>query len=277
MNGDVRSINFLLIDDEPASIQNDIDDVINFLEERGYASKITPLETTDNILQTIKTEKIDIVLTDKNIEEKGDGLEVVKKIRSEFKHLDILFYSADQYDREELDTICEYGSIEIVEGREIIDRLQTLVEKNISQWENMNYLRGIVISRIIEIEMEVNEFIEKYFAQQGNTQFRNFILENKHISLDAKKKILSKIIEFEKVVMEGLNKLTTLQEKRNLLAHCKVKDGEKNKLVHMGDDKEFTRDDIYKIFDDVNQFSTFLKQLELKIEEARRPKGENTT
>ncbi len=263
------SINFLLIDDEPASVKSSIDEVLENLDEKGYKSNLIKLETTDDITSIIKNKKIDIVLTDKNIENPGDGLDVVRKIRSEFQHLDVLFYSADKYDRKELDVICQYGSVEIVEGREIQDRFQTLVEKNISQWENMNYLRGIVISRIIEIELEINNFIEKYFSQTKNHRFRDFVLENKHISLEAKKTILSKIKESENVEFSGLGNLGDLQQKRNLLAHCKVKDGENNKLIHMGNDEEFTRDDIHKIFGKIDGFSSLLKEFEAKIDEKR--------
>jgi len=262
-----REFKILAIEDEQDSIGEQMDEINGFLEKFEFTLKQIPHEKNTGFLEKIN-HTIDLVIVDKNIEVKNDGIEIVKKIREKFKLLDILFYTANKLDKKEFEEITSYSLLEIVDGRKFVDRLQTLIEKYLSKWSDIIYLRGSVISRIIEIESEINTFLEDYFLST-HPKFRNFVLENKYVSLEAKKKIMSKIIEFEDVKFEGLGKLNKLQANRNLLAHCDRDPTNPNILKHMGSDEKFTKEKIYEIFDMINEFSTELDSLIKKIKEKK--------
>ena len=263
---DVFDLNFLLVDDNPKSVQDDIDEVFNNLKDDGYNPVLTIQETIGDMVETIRKCEIDVVLIDKNIENEGDGIDLVKKIRSEFKHVDILFYSAHEHDIKQLKTLCAYAYIEIVGGKDIAGRLGDLMNKITSRLEDMHYLRGMVISRIIELELDINECVAKYFSQQKNRSFYDFILENRNFSFEGKKLVLQKIVKQYDDEKIQLNKLQDLQRDRNELAHCRAKPGERNKIIRMGSDRSITRADIRAIFNTAECFSQELKKLEERIE-----------
>ena len=260
-----KEFKILAIEDEQDSIGEQMGEIEEFLERLGLALKVIPHEKNTGFLEKID-HTIDLVIADKNIEVQDDGIDIVKKIRKKFKLLDILFYTANKLNKEKFLEITSYSSLEIVDGRKFVDRLQTLIEKYLSKWSDIIYLRGTVISRIVEIESKINKFLEDYFLSK-HPKFRNFVLENKYVSLEAKKKIISKIIEFEELEFVGLGKLNKLQEKRNLLAHCDIDPINPHVLKHMGSDEIFTKEKIYEIFDMVNEFSTELDSFTKKIKE----------
>ena len=260
---DKDEFNILAIDDEPDSIGDQMDEIKNYLKDLKLTLNVITHEKNTGFLEKID-HRIDIIIIDKNMINKDDGIKIVKEIRKEFKLVDILFYTANKLDKDEFKEIISYSLLEIVDGRKFVDRLKTLIDKYLLKWVDIIYLRGTVISRIIETESEINQFLENYFLT-NHPKFKDFVLENRHVSLDAKKKIMSKIKDYEKVDFIGLKILTQLQEKRNLLAHCKRDPNDPHILNHMGSGEKFDKEQIYAIFNMANKFSKELDSLRKKL------------
>jgi len=264
-------ITIVIVDDDMDAIESEITEIKLYLKEKVKEYELLTDESGDKIDEFLENYKIDIVLTDKRIGNEDSGLKVIEKVRNKSDLIDILLYSAKGITFNDYKQAQHYTAVSVVDDKTISDPTKTLIDRFLAKWDDMIFLRGIAISKVIELESEINFFLERYFytAPHEDTRFRNFVLENRHVSLEAKKKILSKIRDHEKIDFEGLGKLNKLQENRNYLAHCDKHDSINNCLIHMGDDEKFTRDRMNGIFAMISEFSDDLKNFEGKIMEKR--------
>ncbi|GAH62548.1 unnamed protein product, partial [marine sediment metagenome] len=132
--------------------------------------------------------------------------------------------------------------------------------------EDIVFLRGMVLSMIIDLELKVNEFFANYFKIHPKliTHFHNYMLENKYNSLAGKKSTLSKILKENKIEkeFEGLvSQIDKLAQDRNLIAHCKTDPAKRNILICMGDKEEFSKKRINSIIEKANKASDHLDAL----------------
>lgn len=253
-----------MLDDEPNSLDNKLDEIKLYLCSK-YKLKfcLVKYEAESAILDELDS-TTDIAFIDKNLTRDSNGIDVVKKIRGKHKLMDIFVYSRAKIDKDELVKLATYGSVEVArEPGQIVDRLKTLIDKNQSKWDDIVFLRGAVISRIIDLEMDINDLLMAAFPQNTEEKesiFRNLFLENSSITLEAKKRVLRKL--------EGksfsVNRFQDLQKDRNKLAHCKRSEDDPNILVSMGQNIQFDKNKIKKIFTNAESLSKEIKQLREK-------------
>lgn len=267
--GDVamkQTFTIIWVEDKPRAMKSQVDAAKEYLESKNFEPDIIQDADGKQFEQIMKTQQsIDIVVTDKNLSDSMDGLTVIKILKQKKRLTDVLFYSAKGFNPDDVRKE-HYGFVEIVEGKDIIEQLKKLIDKNLRRCEDIVFLRGMVISMIIDLELKVNEFFANYFEIPEKTMvhFHNFLLENKYNNLIGKKTTLSKILKENKIEkeFEGLGtQIIDLAEDRNLLAHCKADPGNKNILICMGDEKEFDRKKIKNILDKVNKASEHLANL----------------
>lgn len=261
MQGDKKMFKIIMIDDTPGALSSGLDDIAEYLEER-YELKLElvryeePSEIIGNIDQTT-----DIVFVDKGLNG-ASGIDVVKDIRQQDKLMDIFIYSQDKISDKDLAELSDYGMIVAARKKaQIVDGLKTLIDKNLSKWEDIVYLRGTVISKLIDLERDIDDVLMEVFLPCGKERqekFRNYLLENSNVSMYAKQTILSKIAEPENGKSFSINELNTLQKCRNLLAHCKRSKDNPNVLVKMGEDRKIGRDEIKAIFKKAEHLSECL-------------------
>lgn len=252
-----------IVDDQPGSVTEHTREIKRLIDEkycRGLELVIisNQFETLDEIDHTV-----DAVIVDRGLGE-TDGIEVVKAIREKHTLLDILVYTAGNMDNEYIANLKDYSMVEVVHGRDFVDRLMDIIERSLSLWDNVSYLRGITISRMIELETEINEVVLRAFQpldDKRQEQFRAAIMENINIPLQAKKHMLSVIQEPATKKLFDLSILNRLQERRNILAHAKKDDKQADVLV-VGKDKKITKRDIIDLFDQATAFSNCLKAYE---------------
>lgn len=254
------------VEDKPRAMKSQVDAIREYLKSKNFEPNII-LDEDGKKFQKAITDKtpIDIVVTDKNLPDPMDGITIIKILKQKGKLTDVLFYSAKGFNPDDVRQE-HYGFVEIVEGKEIEDQLKKLINKSLQRCEDIVFLRGMVISLIIDLELKVNEFFARYFEIPQDTleHFHNFILENRYNSLAGKKSTLSKILKENKIEkdFEGLSsQINTLGEERNLLAHCKANPKRKNVLICMGDEEEFNKRRINGILQRVNKASEHLENL----------------
>lgn len=253
-----RTFKISVVDDEPDSIKMEIANIREYLRtEHDIELKLDEYKEAQEMIDGMDRET-DIAFIDKNLGS-ATGLDVIREIRNRDKLLDILAYSRAPIDDKEIAEMSSYGLVEVAQDKEeIIDSLQTLIDKNLAKWEDMSYLRGVVISRLIDVEREIDDVFMEAFAPRDDCKerFRDYVLENSHITMFAKKTILSKLKPKEEKSL-SINKLDALVDYRNLLAHCKNTEGDPKTLtlVKMGQRKVISKDEIKRIFEEAEEFS----------------------
>ncbi len=263
-----QKFTLVLIEDKPRTMDDQMEEIRDYLKSRGFKLNLLSDETGKKVNEYLKND-VDIIATDKNITEESEGIDIIKSIRRKDLFTDILLYSAKGVKEVDVKELTYYTFIEIVEDKQIVDRLKKLIDKNLAKWEDVSFLRGIVISKVIELELQVNRFFASYFQiPEGKICiFHDFILENKY-ALEEKRKALSSILDSEGLkptFKDLLTKIKKLQEERNLLAHCKTDQTKKNCLIYTGTPQKFDKKRINEILSRTRQASQELETLMTKI------------
>ena len=100
--------------------------------------------------------------------------------------------------------------------------LKKMINKNLLKWQDVVFLRGMIISKTVELEMRVNEFFATYFeVPQTKRGHFELMLEGTTMSLNGKKITLKEITkEGEFKELRRIHKdVQYVQEERNILAH----------------------------------------------------------
>ena len=262
--GDKNPFKIVIVDDNLTSVRGYIKEIRFFLTNQyNLELDLIEVEKASDVPDKID-ETVDIVVIDKNLGtgDDAEGIRLINSIRERHRLSDIQIYTAGRMKLSDLEMISDCGFVDIVrDRRQFVDRLQTLIERNLSKWSDIIYLRGVVISRIIELEGEINDVLMEVFSPHEGSQekFRNFLLENSHITLFAKTKILSKLANPKDGKPFSIGDLCDLQESRNLLAHCKRSKTDPNILIKMGEELQIDSSEIKKIFAKAELFSKGLR------------------
>lgn len=279
MNEMKQVFTILWVEDKPRVVSLNAKELDKFFDDnyKDFKLEIIEAKSGKDIEDSLKKQNVDIVVTDYNLEENMNGLDVIKLIKKNGLLTDVLFYTAKKFDfnsDEIYQKADHYGFIEVSEGtKEVAEPVRRLVRKNLKRCEDIVFLRGMVISRIIDLELEVNVFLERYFQipeGEKKIHFHNFILENRFNSMAGKRKTISKILENNKIKdnFRGLlTQMEKLESERNLLAHCKCKKDKKNKniLVSMGEEEVFDKERICGILKRINSVSEQFDSLTKKF------------
>ena len=262
---DKKQFKIVVVDDNPDSVGGQMNEAGVFLKNRYDLDLDTCYHREPSGVLDKVNDATDIVIVDNNLKKGGEGIDAAKEIRQKHPLLDILLYTSGGLKYEELIQISEYSAVEVVDDRHFVDRLKTLIEKNLSKWSDIIFLRGAVISRIVELEDEVNGVILDYFLPPNQEKFRSLVLENRYISLESKKTVLFKIRTADGKTFEGKSKFCELQRSRNILAHCKRSEESPNTLIDMGRSESFDVKRIKAIFSDAGHLSESIKSFRLSI------------
>ena len=266
----------LIIDDEPDSMDTDLTTAKGIVESMDHEYVLHTDQDGKGVECILSEKLIDVIITDKNlIDDELDGIEVVKKIREHNPFVDIIFYSGQGITDSEKEEIRKFHYVQIVDDKEISNELSLLIKKNMAKWDDMSYLRGIVISSIVILEGQVHDFILEYFKipKEDHILFKTHILENRYFSFEGKKWALSKLIDGTKYP-NLLNDLGELQTARNNLAHSHMHETKKNCLKIKGTEETV---DKAKITNYIKKGKNVSKQLQELIKQTEsRNRGSRT-
>jgi len=275
-SGDETGIfTILLVEDNPDSVKDQMELTEDYVAKKGFKLNKIIRESEKDVRKALQDFVIDIVVTDKNLDSDKGGLVVIEEVEKRGHLTDILFYSSDEYEVKDIRDKTEYGFVDMLQGRSFAPHLRKMIDKNLRRSSDIVVLRGILISKVIAIELKINDVLVDYFKipdkPTGNKdKFHAFVLENRYSSLEGKVKTLSKILEDDRfksdAKLEGLKtKLAALQENRNLLAHCKRHPEKPGYLITMGDEEVFDRGRVLKLFEKARQVSDALDYLQSQV------------
>ncbi len=262
----------LLVDDHPGGMKSHMNRIINFLGKKKHRLELIiskdgeKVESGETINEVLLKKAVDVVAVDYNIKQGKGGINVIKKIQRENHLVDILFYSTKKNIKKVLDTANTFRYTEVIKGRKIAPALERLIVKSLKKWEDVFFLRGYVISKMIDLEVKMNDFFEKYFQMEKHQiHFKKYVVENKFISFEAKKSTIVQIIKKEEWDIEISGLLGELQNDRNNLAHCKKDPNNTSHFISMGEGIPYGRKEIIDIFERVVKASEKLDNLIKKL------------
>lgn len=213
--------------------------------------------------QILRDNMIDLIATDKNItSHEEDGIKLISKIRRQNPYVDILFYSGQGITEKDRKALEKHAFVEIINSKDIFKHVRMMIKKNLSKWDDISFLRGIVITLIVDLENQMNSFILKHYKidEQNSQSFKTHILQNRYFSYEGKKWTLSKLIDHKKY--PGLlNKLEKLQKARNELAHSVPHESEKNCLLIEGKGTIINKNYVTKIYNKGKEAAKLLEKL----------------
>ena len=291
----IKEFTIMIVDDDVPSMEEQVSEITEYLKEdkkietvnfhKIHVKDDTYLETINGHLE----KHVDMILTDNSMLNPDDGLKLAKDIRDRFALSDILLYSTKAITKDDYRDLSHYTQIQTHDEKKIVDITKSLIDRNLSKWNDVLFLRGIVISESIEIELKMNEILMKFFEipKDKRVSFENIILGNFSISLEAKKVELKQVLKevgLEHLWRDISTKIMNLQQDRNKLAHGTIDPKNVNRFVLGTTGKTFDKEKIILIFSNIKYIDEklleFEKALERKISESKtsdeQPETEST-
>lgn len=262
-----KDFTIILVDDDLDSVKPEMDEVKTYLDGLGLRTNLLEDDTGNKVEQYLKDNLVDLVVTDRSIVTSDDGEKIAGKVQDYNISIDVLVYSAKELKVEDYKRLSSYyTSVHVYPDKTIADPVKSLIDRNLAKWDDIIFLRGIVISKIIDVELKMNEIFAKYFNVEKvvSPQFNNLILENTSNSVEGKRKALRSILDGVglKKEMDAISgKIKRLQSIRNDLAHCKVDHKKGIFLDKMGQLIPITKDDMKKIFSELAEVEEKLEQI----------------
>ncbi|MBB6402463.1 CheY-like chemotaxis protein [Methanococcus maripaludis] len=222
----------------------------------------------------------DLIITDYNIlggdgEDELTGEEVIKFIRDQDILTDILLYSfgSDIDSKVDYKEMGKRGMIKIMGGKEdAYEGIIEIIQKNNKQFENIIFCRGFILSEVVEFEMKLNEFIEKYLNKSGNENLKKYVLRNRGFNLGSKIMALTAILDdngLSNSRLEGGSKLKDVLQKinqtRNDFAHCECVNNEL--ILDRNRSKKLTPGSLMKLYREIKESINTLEDILKKLNE----------
>jgi hypothetical protein len=250
--------------------------IVRFIDDLGFDPEIIPkTDNTDVDALLNSIEDFNLILMDYNLNSgpkaDGQGSKILKKIRENDLYTEVVFYSNAKNilkARKE-----GFDGVYFTEKDQLFDKIKSVIILTLKKNQDINNIRGLVISEAIDLEEKMENILLKFFNFDRyemevfktifNPDFTSFTFNNKfsliNIALNKRKEKLSNSLQQPsdtgKKLTSGEKKAITDQIKllnefkeifiliesevigtRNTLAH--VKPHEKNKLKSRSKDKK---------------------------------------
>lgn len=192
----------LWIDDNLEAAEVKAEGIREFLEDEGFMFEPIFREDEENINQFLDDPELDIIITDFN----GiDVEELIKKVHSLPKYIDFVLYSENP-PPEFYEAARSISGIYSCTREDVEDTIRKVIQSTVRRTQNVNNMRGIVISEGIDIENQVEEIIVKYFDDKGDLAKK--VLEKEGVC-DFGKKIAFLNSILKKIVKDYNKKIST--------------------------------------------------------------------
>lgn len=153
------------------------DELISFVESKQFIATIDCFEDTKTAIAKLESEKYDLILSDYNIDEKEQNEEkqgdyLINQIRQNDIFTEVLFYSSDSNFKEIAmklyqDRVSFFSLLNDVSYKEFKNKTFKLIDLTITKLEELNNIRGLVMSETSELDNSVEEIIFS-FLSKGN-------------------------------------------------------------------------------------------------------------
>lgn len=161
---------------------------ILYLDNLGFIPTIDTSEDGGKAEESLKANKYDLILSDYNIDEKGKAKEkqgdiLIQKIRDGGVFTEILFYSA-QSNFDEIaknlyrDRVSFFSLVDDEGMKEFRQRVYKLIDLTISKLQELNSIRGLVMSETSELDNTVFDILSGFFSGENveSKELREYII-----------------------------------------------------------------------------------------------------
>lgn len=158
------------------SIQDQIEDIV-----KGYGFDLVPKLITKE--EDIDYNEYDFILMDLNLADKPTGDQLIKKIRNHGVFTTVVFYTAGGADviKEKIDSMSLEGVFYSDRGAQaLVEKVRKVMEASIRKTQDLNYLRGLVMAEVSELDAMMEDLIVDYFSDNGNgirEKFNNKVIK----------------------------------------------------------------------------------------------------
>ncbi len=235
----------LWIDDQIEDyIENGLkDEFAAYLEKLAFIPDIDCFETVSVAEEKLKNKEYDLILSDYNIGDDGNGKDLIDRIRSGEIYTEILFYSAKP-DFEEVakslyqDRISFLSLVDDSGFRKFKGKTFRLIDLSIRKLQELNSVRGLVMSQTSDLDTTIEDILID--VMEGENEFteklRKYVIKKIEDNAKERSKIIEKINDLSNAdiikhrqLFDADKKSRTLNE---LLKLCKLLDEELFKKFH---------------------------------------------
>jgi len=171
----------LWIDDEPESIEPNIDDIAEYLEELGFIFEPASIFSEYKEIQSLTLNSYDLLLIDYHLtNENGD--QIIRQIRDKDIFTNVVFYSSSEPKilREAVFN-AEIDGVYCVnrESVDMVEKIKSIIDVNIKKVQHLSNVRGLMITEMCDLENKLLQIIRKYIGVLGTDKSPAYISEIK--------------------------------------------------------------------------------------------------
>lgn len=159
----------LWFEDDLDLIEDYQEEVEKHLKSLGFTPIIIH-ETNGEKLEDLLKQDFDLILTDLNLGEHETGQILIERIRSNQIYTEVLFYSGNQY---EINNIMQKEKwverISVSVGIEnLLPKVRDLINLTVKKFQDVNAMRGLLMAETSELDIIMVEVIKKILQSIGD-------------------------------------------------------------------------------------------------------------
>lgn len=234
-------------DNDNPTLDNIVDDIEKYIGNLHFEAKI---EKISNVEEAVKycldtpKKKIDLFISDYNIDERVNGLDFLHRVRKVYQQ-DLILYSTN--DKETIkEKMIEYLSQDndinffsrfsfesLTDPEKLKQRIHKIIDINMHKWNELNGLRGLVLSEISLLETKIKNKISKFDKNRMSNIFHGNVKNGN----DNKYKNINNFLNGDNDALEyisfGLMKLILITKNDQLYGEYEQISDMRNSMAHV--------------------------------------------
>lgn len=253
-SGDTEEMGILHVDSSLEAARAEAAKVLGYMAAEGF--EVERVGTSGWVGrgwdEVFDENEIDIVLAGDYPGGAAEGERFARGVIRRNPLIDVLMYGLGGIRASVPEDFSQYTAIQTHGTRAYSGAAVEMIRMHRQKWNDVIFLRGMVVSQIVDVESRINEALAAYFRMEPGRggHFEELVLENSLYSLEGKKQTLKGLtkrlgIGEEWSGMDGM--LSHLQSTRNKMAHCEVDPDDINRITSMGKTYHYDRRSMRKI------------------------------
>lgn len=241
-------VGLLHVDGDLGGARTQTDTVIRHMVLEGFGVERVPADgwAGRGWDEVFDEHEVDVVMAGNHPGGAGECIGFARRVIRRNPLIDVLLYGLEEIEARSPEDFSQYTAIQTHPDRMYGDAAVAMIQTHRKKWNDIIFLRGMVISQIVEVESSLNGALLAYFRmdRRRSGHFEELILENSMYSLEGKKQTLKRLTRMLGMEEEwsGMDKmLSDLQSGRNKLAHCEVDPDDINRITSMGKTYHYDR------------------------------------
>lgn len=233
--------------DDNQMLDNIVEDIYNYICDLHFEPEIKKVNNVEDALDYCSCtpkKKIDLFISDYNIEEKTNGLDFLHNVRKIYLQ-DLILYSANDKDTiktkmidylsnaNDINFFSRFTFESLINPEELKQCIHEIIDINMHKWNELNGLRGLVLSEISLLETKMKKKILTY----DKSKMKN-IYSNNDVKLDSKNyKNIQGFLNGDDALLEyisfGLMKFMLIENKDSLYGEYEHIANMRNSMAHV--------------------------------------------